>query len=65
MNAASYAEMAARLTQAGAQLKSDNPGPYAEAKELARYHLLSAARKLRDIAEALAGEERGQAGSAQ
>lgn len=58
MNSAQeYAKAAAQLTKFANAVKPPAGAEYREARELATYHLKSAASKLRQVAEHLAAKE--------
>lgn len=53
-----FAAAAANIGLLATQLKPDDTDPYAQTRKLIQFHLISAANKAREIAEALAAKER-------
>lgn len=49
-----FARAAAQIGQLAQAMKPEDADPYAQQRKLIQYHLLSAASKTREIAEALA-----------
>lgn len=52
-----FASAAANLGLLATQFKPDDSDPYAQQRKLIQFHLISAANKAREIAEALAQKE--------
>ena len=53
-----FASAAANMGLLASQFKPDDSDPYAQQRKLIQFHLISAANKAREIAEALAQKER-------
>jgi hypothetical protein len=53
-----FANAAASMGQAATAFKPDDSDPYAQSRKLIQFHLIAAANKAREIAEALAAKER-------
>jgi hypothetical protein len=53
-----FASAAANMGLLAIQFKPDDSDPYAQSRKLIQYHLVAAASKTREIAEALAQKER-------
>lgn len=52
-----FASAAAQMGFMATQFKPDDSDPYAQVRKLIQFHLISAANKAREIAEALAQKE--------
>ncbi len=52
-----FASAAAELGLLATQFKPDDSDPYAQVRKLIQFHLIAAANKAREIAEALAQKE--------
>ena len=52
-----FAAAAANMGLLATQFKPDDADPYAQARKLIQFHLISAANKAREIAEALGQKE--------
>jgi hypothetical protein len=52
-----FAAAAAELGLLATQFKPDDADPYAQVRKLIQFHLIAAANKAREIAEALAQKE--------
>jgi hypothetical protein len=52
-----FARAAQQIGQLAVEMKPDDTDPYAQQRKLVQYHLLMAASKTREIAEALARKE--------
>jgi hypothetical protein len=52
-----FANAAANMGLLATQFKPDDSDPYAQLRKLIQFHLISAANKAREIAEALAQKE--------
>jgi hypothetical protein len=52
-----FAAAAAELGLLATQFKPDDADPYAQVRKLIQFHLIAAANKAREIAEALATKE--------
>ena len=52
--AADFAQAAAHMRRAAAQMKPDDADPYAQTRKLIQYHLIVAAKHAQEIAESLA-----------
>jgi hypothetical protein len=52
-----FANAAANMGLLATQFKPDDSDPYAQVRKLIQFHLISAANKAREIAEALAQKE--------
>jgi len=54
-----FAQAAANMGLMATQFKPDDSDPYAQTRKLIQFHLIAAANKAREIAEALAQKEQG------
>jgi hypothetical protein len=52
-----FANAAASMREAATEFKPDDADPYAQVRKLIQFHLITAANKAREIAEALATKE--------
>lgn len=52
-----FARAAVQMGRAAEQMKPADTDPYAQARKLIQYHLLSAAKHTREIAESMAAKE--------
>lgn len=61
LTANDFARTATLIGQLANEIRPADSDPYAQARKLIQFHLLSAASKCREIAEAIAGKEKSDA----